>query len=294
MPSIELFLTSSLVDRIAKCTQAAHDLQDVVKLATDTQESRGTFRPAIRGPISFNNVTFTYPQRPDAPTLKNISLELREGECVAIVGSSGCGKSTLAALLQRLYEPSEGHIAVGGVKLSDTDVTWLRDHVSVVSQNPHLFDTTVQENIAYGASEFTVGQVRKAAKAANVHDFILSLPRDYDTVLGENASLISGGQAQRIQIARALVRPSHVLLFDECTSALDPSNQAAVMETIQRVKVGRTTVLITHNVAMMQTCDRIVVMQDGSIAEQGTYASLMARRGAFFKLASAGEWSQSA
>ena len=278
------------VDRVTKSAQAANDLQNVLALSTDTEESKGSLQPEIRGRISFNNVTFAYPTRPEVPVLKNVSLEFKEGECVAIVGSSGSGKSTIAALLQRLYEPSEGRITVGQTKLCDTDVNWLREHVSVVSQNPHLFDTTIHENIAYGATEFPFAQVRRAAKSANVHNFIMSLPRDYNTHVGENASLISGGQAQRLQIARALVRPSHVLLFDECTSALDGANQAAVMETIQRVKSGRTTVLITHKVPMMQMCDRIIVLQDGAVVEQGSYEGLMERRGEFFKLASAGEW----
>ncbi|KIJ29925.1 hypothetical protein M422DRAFT_53957 [Sphaerobolus stellatus SS14] len=278
------------VDKISKSAQAADDLQKVLALSTDTQESKGALKPLIGGRVTFKNVSFAYPQRPEAPVLKNVSLEFKEGECVAIVGSSGSGKSTIAALLQRLYEPSEGQVTVGLSKLAETDVTWLREHVSVVSQHPHLFDTTIYENIAYGASKFSPSQVRGAARAANVHDFIMSLPRDYNTHLGENASLISGGQAQRLQIARALVRPSHILLFDECTSALDNANQAAVLETIQRVKEGRTTVLITHKVPVMQMCDRVIVLQDGAVVEQGTYDGLMERRGAFYKLANGGEW----
>lgn len=223
--------------------------------------------------------------------MKNISFQLKEGESVAFVGSSGSGKSTIAHLLQRLYEPSEGSIAVGKTLLHDTDVSWLRENVSVVSQQPHFFDASIYDNIAYGASEFAASQVRRAAKAANAHKFIMELPKDYNTSLGENASLISGGQAQRIQIARALVRPCNILILDECTSALDAANQAAVMETIQRVKLGRTTVLVTHKLEMMRTCDRILVVQDGAIVEEGSYNSLMERRGHFFQLANAGEWS---
>lgn len=262
-------------------------------ISTETEESKGSLHPTITGRVSFKNVSFAYPQRPDVPVLKNVSFQIREGESIAIVGSSGSGKSTLAHLLQRLYEPSEGSIAVGKTTLRDTDVSWLREHVSVVSQNPHLFDTTIYDNIAYGASEFPAAQVRRAAKAANVHKFIMELPKDYNTSVGENASLISGGQAQRIQIARALVRPCNILILDECTSALDAANQAAVMETIQRVKVGRTTVLITHKLELMRMCDRIVVMNDGSVVEEGSYNSLMERRDHFYKLANAGEWSES-
>ncbi|KAF8508728.1 P-loop containing nucleoside triphosphate hydrolase protein [Hysterangium stoloniferum] len=279
------------IDKIAKSSQAAHDLHKVLSLGTETQESKGSLCPTITGRVSFRDVSFAYPQRPDVPILKGFSLDLKENESVAIVGSSGSGKSTVAGLLQRLYEPDHGSISVGKTKLSSTNVTWLREHISVVSQSPHLFDTTIHENIAYGASEFPFAQVRRAAKSANVHEFIMSLPRDYNTSVGENASLISGGQAQRLQIARALVRPCNILILDECTSALDAANQTAVMDTIQRVKVGRTTVLITHKIPLMRMCDRIVVMQDGAVVEQGTFESLMEQRGPFFKLANAGEWS---
>lgn len=280
-----------LVDKIAKSAQAARDMHKVLCLPTDTQESQGFLLPTILGRVTFRNVTFAYPQRPEVPVLKDVSFELKEGESVAIVGSSGSGKSTVAALLQRLYEPSEGSILVGRTDIAATDVTWLREHVSVVSQKAQLFDTTIHENIAYGASEFPFAQVRRAAKAAKVHDFVMSLPKHYNTCVGENASLISGGQAQRLQIARALVRPCNILILDECTSALDAANEAAVMETIQRVKVGRTTVLITHKLPVMRMCDRIIVMHEGTVVEQGTYDSLMNQRGAFFKLANAGEWS---
>lgn len=248
-------------------------------------------KPAIAGHVSFNNVAFSYPERPDVPVLKDINMELADGECVAIVGASGSGKSTVAALLQRLYEPKFGSISIGSYNISSTDVTHLRNHVSVVSQNPNLFDATIAENISYGYSNLTRSDIRRAAKAANVHDFIMSLPQGYDTMVGENASLISGGQAQRLSIARALARPSKILILDECTSALDPSNQAAVLDTVRRAKIGRTTIMITHKLQAMRMCDRILVVHDGIIAECGTYENLMAKNGIFAQLASGGEWS---
>jgi len=217
-------------------------------------------------------------------------MRLRDGECVAIVGASGSGKSTVAALLQRLYEPDSGTISFDHTELREIDVRHLREHVAVVSQNPNLFDATVSENIRYGNKKFSEKDIRRAAKAANVHDFIKTLPKGYDTMVGENASLISGGQAQRLQIARTLARRSKILILDECTSALDPSNQAAVLETIQRAKVGRTTIMITHKLAVMRMCDRILVIHDGKVAEHGTYKALMKRKGVFAKLANAGEW----
>ena len=247
-------------------------------------------RPLIAGDVSFHNVTFSYPERPNAPVLKDLSVTIAEGECVAIVGASGSGKSTIASLLQRLYEPSSGTIAIGHVnELRWMDVHHLRDHVAVVSQQPNLFDASIAENIAYG-SLLSNTAIEAAARAANVHDFIMSLPKGYQTMVGENASLISGGQAQRLQIARALARPSKILILDECTSALDPANQAAVMETIKTAKVGRTTLMVTHKLQVMRMCDRILVVDNGRIAEQGTYQQLMERRGVFAQLANGGEW----
>ncbi|EJD51851.1 P-loop containing nucleoside triphosphate hydrolase protein [Auricularia subglabra TFB-10046 SS5] len=280
----------AFVERIAKAVQAAHDFSRIVNLRTDTDESHGSLRPPIRGSIAFNNVTFAYPQRSDAPVLRGLNMQFNEGESVAIVGSSGSGKSTIAALLQRLYEPSSGSITVGGNPVSETDVVWLREHVAVVSQSPHLFDASVSDNISYGNRPVPPVDIVRAAREAHIHDFIATLPRGYETNIGENAALVSGGQAQRIQIARALVRSAHVLILDECTSALDPASESAVMDTLRHVKRGRTTLMITHKVPIMRMCDRIVVVQDGQVVEQGSYDELMARRRAFFKLASAGEW----
>ena len=269
---------------------ATRDFNKLMKLPTDTDESRGKLYPAIVGDVTFRNVSFSYPERPDVPVLKNVSMTLTDGEWVAVVGASGSGKSTIAALLQRLYEPNKGTITIGQDLLSAINAQHLRHHVAVVSQNANLFDASIKENIAYGNPFLTDDEIRAAAKAANVHKFIMSLPQGYDTLVGENAALISGGQAQRLQIARALARPARILILDECTSALDPSNQAAVLETIRQAKVGRTTLMVTHKLPVMQMCDRILVIHEGAVAEHGTYEQLMENKGVFFKLASGGEW----
>ena len=184
--------------------------------------------------------------------------------------ASGSGKSTVAALLQRLYEPSSGTVLLDNRPLNRTDVRYLRQHVAVVSQHPALFDMSVAHNIAYGRPEGCVlSDVVAAAQQAHIHAFVETLPAGYDTSLGDNASLISGGQAQRLQIARALVgTPAReLLILDECTSALDPANQKAVMDTLLEVKEGRTTLIVTHKLAVMEQCDRIVVIADGVVAE---------------------------
>ena len=256
----------------------------------DTDESRGSAEPPLRYDIKFNGVDFAYPERPDVLVLQNATFRVKRNECVALVGTSGSGKSTVAALLQRLYEPTEGSITIGNADISTVTVQHLREHISVVSQFANLFNATIAENIAYGNKSLPRSTIERAAKAACVHDFIMSLPKRYDTVIGDNATLVSGGQAQRIQIARALARPSSILVLDECTSALDPANQLAVMDTIRSVKEGRTTIVITHKLQVMHLCERIIVMHEGAIVEEGTFPQLMHRNGVFARLARGGEW----
>jgi ATP-binding cassette subfamily B (MDR/TAP) protein 1 len=290
-----LFLTFTNIlpaQRIHKSLQALRDFERVLNLkVTDTDESHGSNKWPLRGPIRFNNVSFAYPARPEATVLHNLSLRIEANECVAIVGASGSGKSTVAALLQRLYEPSSGAITIGGHRLHNADIINLREQIAVVSQTPQLFDASIEDNIGYGGTAmFPREEIERAAKEANIHDFIMSLPDGYDTMVGENASLISGGQSQRIAIARALVRPANLLILDECTSALDAENQQEVMKTIQSAKEGRTTVIVTHKLPIMQMADRIIVIEDGTVVDEGGYADLMQRRGTFYKLATAGEW----
>lgn len=205
--------------------------------------------------------------------------------------ASGSGKSTITALLQRLYEPTSGSILLDGRPLERTDVKYLRDHIALVSQHPTLFDMTIADNITYGiTSSPPTSSIVAAATSAQAHEFITSLPKGYGTMLGENASLISGGQAQRLQIARALIRPREILILDECTSALDSSNQFAVMETIKSVKVGRTTLIVTHKLDVMKLCDRLVIVHEGRVVESGTVAELYSKAGVFASLARSGEW----
>ncbi|KIM24333.1 hypothetical protein M408DRAFT_27162 [Serendipita vermifera MAFF 305830] len=284
--------TLYFTQKIHKSLQALRDFERILNLRTNnTSESRGSNKWPLEGPIRFHDVAFAYPTRPEANVLRNLSLRVEANECVAIVGASGSGKSTVAALLQRLYEPASGAITINGHKLHHADVVALREQIAVVSQTPQLFDASIGDNIGYGGSGiFPQEEIERAAKEANIHDFIMSLPDGYDTMVGENASLISGGQAQRISIARALVRPANLLILDECTSALDSENQREVMKTIQSAKVGRTTVIVTHKLPIMQMADRIIVIEDGGVAEEGPYADLMKRRGTFHKLATAGEW----
>ncbi|THU82839.1 P-loop containing nucleoside triphosphate hydrolase protein, partial [Dendrothele bispora CBS 962.96] len=285
----------AFTNRITRAIQATQDMLEVLQLDTSTTtESKGVFKPTITSSsasptsswpfglppttissaVTFSNVSFSYPTRSDVPVLDSCDLSIAPGECVAIVGSSGCGKSTIASLLQRLYEPTSGSILLGGpsgVDIGLMDVTYLRKHISVVSQTPTLFDMTIAENIAYGLEggvEPNYHDIRRAAKAANIHDWIMSLPQGYETPIGEKASGISGGQAQRLMIARALARKeANVMILDECTSALDPENQKKVVETLMSVKSDEerkmTMMMVTHKVPVMKMCDRILVVAEG-------------------------------
>ncbi|KAK4049866.1 ATP-dependent permease [Microbotryomycetes sp. JL201] len=275
---------------VARSVQAAIDFKRFLDLPRDTHETHGHAQREISGQITFQDVTFAYPSRAHVPVLRGASFDIKAGDFVGIVGPSGGGKSTIISILQRLYEPSGGRVELDNQILDSFDTRHLRDHIGVVSQYPTLFDMTVSENIAFGADRLDQAQVERAARQAHVHDAIASLPQGYDTVLGEGASLISGGQAQRLQIARALYRSRQILLLDECTSALDAASQQAVMDTIMSVKHGRTTLMITHKLDVMTMCDYLLVVSDGRVVEQGSVATLKNSGGVFAQLANSGEW----
>ncbi|GMK57918.1 hypothetical protein CspeluHIS016_0407520 [Cutaneotrichosporon spelunceum] len=286
------------VPLLIKAKVAAADFERFRTLSSTTSESIGKAKFPISGDVSFHNVGFRYPTRPDI-VLTDLSFSLTSGEAVAIVGPSGAGKSTIAALLQRLYFPTSGTIMLGNDDLSTADIKSARQGIAVVSQTPHLFDASVADNIRYGGSA-PIEEVVAAAKEARIHDFVAGLPQGYETKLGENASLISGGQAQRLQIARAMLRHAKILILDEATSALDVENQAGILDTIlalKKVKASlasltqnHTTIFITHSVDVMRRCDRIICLEAGRVAEDGTYADLIARDGVFAQLLKTGEW----
>lgn len=221
---------------IAKSRAAANDFMRLHTLDTDTSEKIGTRRFPIRGEFSFENVHFSYPSRPHVPVLRGLTLRVSPNECVALVGSSGSGKSTIAALLQRLHEPSAGAICMGENRLSEVDVNFLRYRLGLVSQTPSLIDASVHDNVSYGNRVISRTEVERACREAHIHEYIMSLPQGYETQLGENGSLLSGGQAQRLMIARAFARDPVICVFDESTSALDVTLQRQIIESIQHMK----------------------------------------------------------
>ncbi|KAL3831643.1 hypothetical protein ACJMK2_023371 [Sinanodonta woodiana] len=244
---------------------------------------------SFSGAIEFKNVTFHYQTRPDVNVLNGISFVVQPGETLALAGTSGCGKSTTVSLIERFYDPLYGKVLADGNDLKNLNLNWLRSQISVVSQEPTLFNVSIRENIAYGDNNrvVTMEEIIQAAKSANIHNFIYSLPLGYETNVGPRGTQLSGGQKQRIAIARALIRNPKILLLDEATSALDSESEKVVQEALNKAREGRTCIMIAHRLSTIQNADKIATVHKGGVVELGNHAELMAKRGAYYRLQNA-------
>ena len=262
---------------------SAERLFEILDSPAEFQRDRGTRETAsFDRELSFESVSFSYG---DAPVLSGIDLSASKGEVVALVGPSGSGKSTLVDLIPRFYEPTGGRILLDGIDTREIKLPALRSLTGIVSQETVLFHDTVRSNIAYGATNrYTQEQIEAAARAANAHEFIMELPRGYDTLLGERGTRLSGGQRQRLAIARALLTDPPILILDEATSALDTESERLVQEAVDRLLQGRTVFVIAHRLSTITHADQILVLDRGEIVERGTHAELLARRGAYYRL----------
>ncbi|CAM6129698.1 unnamed protein product [Calypogeia fissa] len=229
----------------------------------------------VAGHIELRNVDFSYPARPDVPVFKNFNLVIPAEITMAIVGSSGSGKSTIVSLLERFYDPTAGEVLLDGHDIKRLDLKWLRGRIGLVNQEPALFATTVGENILYGKADATQEEIEEAAKAANAHSFIEKLPLGYQTLVGERGVQLSGGQKQRVAIARAMLKNPAVLLLDEATSALDAGSEQVVQEALDKLNVGRTTVIVAHRLSTIRNAHSIAVVQHGQVVEKGTHHELI-------------------
>ncbi|MXO75565.1 ATP-binding cassette domain-containing protein [Altererythrobacter aerius] len=238
-----------------------------------------------RGSLSFRGVSFRYPTRPESPALRDFTLEVQPGETVAIVGPSGAGKSTIFQLAERFYDPQAGTIRLDGVPLTSADPAEVRKRIAFVPQEGVLFSANARDNLRYGNWGATDAEIWHAAEAANASAFLRALPQGLDTFLGENGTQLSGGQRQRIAIARAILRDAPILLLDEATSALDAESERLVQDALERLMADRTTLVIAHRLATVRQADRIVVMDDGRIVEQGSHGVLAENGGLYARLA---------
>jgi ATP-binding cassette subfamily B protein len=276
---------SQVFDTWQQATVSLSRIDELMATPTGTPLAADPVRPpALSGRISFEHVAFSYPAAPEIAVLEDLTLDIAPGETVALVGETGAGKSTLVKLIARFYDPTGGSVRVDGLDVRDLDLGAFRRQLGIVPQEAFLFTGTIRDNIAYGRPDASDAEVEAAARAVGAHDVVAHQPKGYLTVLSERGRSLSAGERQLIALARARLVDPAILLLDEATSNLDLASEARVQRAMERVAAGRTTILIAHRLPTARTADRIVVVADGGVAEQGTHDELLAQHGAYAAL----------
>jgi ATP-binding cassette subfamily B protein/subfamily B ATP-binding cassette protein MsbA len=278
-PLVKIFETYGLVQKAKAGVRRAFE---ILESEQSLPEGHRVFLQPAKGEISFEQVSFAYDR--SQPILKKIDLYVAPGQKIAIVGPTGAGKSTMVSLLPRFYDPQSGRVKIDGVNISEFQLKSLRRQIAMVLQPPLVFPVSIQENIAYGRPEASMDEVVSAARVAHIHDFIMQLPDGYNTVVGEQGSTLSEGQKLRLTIARGILLSAPILILDEPTSSVDSETEALIMEGLERLMADRTTFIIAHRLSTVRQADLILVVRDGQIVEQGTFAELLRNRGSFASL----------
>ena len=261
---------------LQKSVGATESLMKIIETKNEKELLTGHLRPIISGAVTFENVNFSYPQRPDVTVLKSITLESKANQTIALVGSSGAGKSTIASLLLRYFEINAGKLAFDGIPCNEIETEYLRSKIALVPQEVILFAGTIEENIAFGKPDASKDEILLAAKQANAYEFISAFPEGMKTQVGDRGIQLSGGQKQRIAIARALLKNPTILILDEATSALDSESEKLVQEALDKLMEGRTSFVIAHRLSTIRKADKIYVLENGKVAEEGTHEELNA------------------